>query len=337
MFGCCIGKPETPRQSPIANDQCRYTLNDHLGSSTLELDNAAQIISQESYYPFGGTSWWAGRNAIEASYKTVRYSGKERDATGLYYYGLRYYAPWLQRWINPDPAGVVDGLNVYRMVRNSPLRFHDREGEVSQESNHPHKTEGTPLEPGSGNRPDLKNNEDTLTAGTSHRRGSVEAIQTSALVNEWHFLPRVTTRLWQIWNRPVHNKFVTVNFPDFTIRQFELHNPSAPKDLLIHGHGRLRSPVHKIYSSPLKLNFYAPANTQLEASSSDLHRFQSRKVEVLAAEVIAAGAESRDYDIAHSPAFDDPLSALLHHSQLLNPKPVIASPAISLVRIIMMC
>jgi len=112
----------------LANDQIRYSLADHLGSSTLELDSAAQVISHESYYPFGGTSWWAGRSAIEAHYKTVRYSGKERDATGLYYYGLRYYAPWLQRWINPDPAGVVDGLNMFCFVRNSPLRFGDSEG-----------------------------------------------------------------------------------------------------------------------------------------------------------------------------------------------------------------
>ncbi|EGH49324.1 insecticidal toxin protein, partial [Pseudomonas syringae pv. pisi str. 1704B] len=51
------------------------------------------------------TAWWAARSAVEAKYKTVRYSGKERDTSGLYYYGLRYYAPWLQRWINPDPAG----------------------------------------------------------------------------------------------------------------------------------------------------------------------------------------------------------------------------------------
>ncbi|WP_147471816.1 RHS repeat-associated core domain-containing protein, partial [Pseudomonas cichorii] len=90
------GKP-----AELTNDQYRYSLTDHLGSSTLELDKDAQIISQESYYPFGGTSWWADRDSIEANYKTVRYSGKERDATGLYYYGLRYYAPWLQRWINP--------------------------------------------------------------------------------------------------------------------------------------------------------------------------------------------------------------------------------------------
>jgi len=118
------GKPN----SDLSNDQHRYTLNDHLGSCMLELDKDALITSQESYYPFGGTSWWAGRNAIEASYKTVRYSGKERDVTGLYYYGLRYYAPWLQRWINPDPAGVVDGINLYRFVGNQPISFTDKSG-----------------------------------------------------------------------------------------------------------------------------------------------------------------------------------------------------------------
>ncbi|MDP5165811.1 MULTISPECIES: RHS repeat domain-containing protein [Pseudomonas syringae group] len=117
------GQPEG-----LENDQVRYSFADHLGSGTLELDKNAHIISQESYYPFGGTSWWAGRSTVEASYKTIRYSGKERDATGLYYYGLRYYAPWLQRWINPDPAGAVDGMNLYRFVRNSPLRFADQQG-----------------------------------------------------------------------------------------------------------------------------------------------------------------------------------------------------------------
>ena len=111
-------------------DQWRYSLGDHLGSSTLELDQAGELISQETYYPYGGTSWWAARNAVQAKYKTLRYSGKERDATGLYYYGARFYAPWLQRWINPDPAGTLDGLNRYRMLRNNPLRFIDESGNI---------------------------------------------------------------------------------------------------------------------------------------------------------------------------------------------------------------
>ncbi|WP_322617349.1 RHS repeat-associated core domain-containing protein [Pseudomonas sp. BIC9C] len=117
----------------MANDQVRYSLNDHLKSSALELDQNADLISQEWYYPFGGTACFAARSAIEARYKTVRYSGKERDATGLYYYGFRYYAPWLQRWINPDPAGYVDGANLYRMTKNNPITFLDNNGLITKE------------------------------------------------------------------------------------------------------------------------------------------------------------------------------------------------------------
>jgi insecticidal toxin complex protein TccC len=115
----------------IANDQPRYNLNDHLGSSTLELDHEGGLISQESYYPFGGTAWWAARSALEAKYKTVRYSGKERDTSGLYYYGFRYYAPWLQRWINPDPAGDLDGLNRFMFVHNGPVTLYDDQGKIT--------------------------------------------------------------------------------------------------------------------------------------------------------------------------------------------------------------
>lgn len=123
------------RPSGIATDQLRYSLEDHLGSSSLELDDEGWLISQESYLPYGGTAWAASRSAVEADYRTIRYSGKERDASGLYYYGHRYYAPWLQRWISPDPAGAVDGLNLYRMVGNNPLRYTDPNGHDREEFN----------------------------------------------------------------------------------------------------------------------------------------------------------------------------------------------------------
>ena len=118
---------ESEPPKDMDNDQYRYSLSDHLGSSTVELDQDAKVISQERYYPFGGTAWADGE-AVQVSYKTVRYSGKERDATGLYYYGFRYYILWLQRWLNPDPAGPVDGLNLYSMVRNNPVSYRDADG-----------------------------------------------------------------------------------------------------------------------------------------------------------------------------------------------------------------
>jgi RHS repeat-associated protein len=118
----------TGQPADIPNDQLRGSLDNQIGSSLLELDQNADILTQEEYYPFGGTAVWSGKNASETKYKFVRYSGKERDATGLYYYGLRYYAPWLMRWINPDPGGTVDGLNLYRMVRNNSATMRDVDG-----------------------------------------------------------------------------------------------------------------------------------------------------------------------------------------------------------------
>lgn len=109
-------------------DQYVYSLNDDIGSSLLELDKDGQIISNEEYYPFGGTSFWTSRTQVEADQKTRRYGGKERDATGLCDYGYRYYAPWLARWVSPDPSGTVDGLNLYCMVGNNPVTWRDPDG-----------------------------------------------------------------------------------------------------------------------------------------------------------------------------------------------------------------
>ncbi|MFJ7109501.1 RHS repeat domain-containing protein [Pseudomonas sp. NPDC098740] len=118
-----IGKP-----GKVAADQLRYSLDDHLGSCAIELDQDAQVISQEGYYPFGATAWYARGSEVDVDYKTIRYSGKEMDDSGLYYYGARYYAPWLQRWVSADPAGDVDGLNLYGFVGNNPMRYIDNAG-----------------------------------------------------------------------------------------------------------------------------------------------------------------------------------------------------------------
>ncbi|KAG0184711.1 putative insecticidal toxin [Apophysomyces sp. BC1034] len=122
------GKPDA-----IHNDQARYSFDNHLGSSTLELDSAAQLLTYEEYYPYGCTSLWAAKSEVEAKYKYVRYSGKERDATGLYYYGFRYYIPWLGRWLNTDPARTAGGFNLFQMVRNNPVNFYDRHGLFDEE------------------------------------------------------------------------------------------------------------------------------------------------------------------------------------------------------------
>jgi insecticidal toxin complex protein TccC len=116
------------RPGRIENNQLRYSLKDHLGSCVIELDQQADVISEEGYYPFGVTAWMAAQHEVEVGYKFTRYSGKEMDVSGLYYYGERYYAPWLQRWTSADPNGDVDGLNLYAMVGDNPILYVDRTG-----------------------------------------------------------------------------------------------------------------------------------------------------------------------------------------------------------------
>jgi insecticidal toxin complex protein TccC len=110
----------------------RYACQDRQNSASLELDINGKIITQEEYYAYGATALFTARSEAEAESKYYRYSGKERDNLGgLYDYGLRYYAPWLCRWISADPLGAADGLNLYCMVRNNPVTLTDNQGLMS--------------------------------------------------------------------------------------------------------------------------------------------------------------------------------------------------------------
>lgn len=124
----CIALVETRTDLAAPEQLVRYQLGNHLGSAVLELDDAAAIISYEEYFPFGASSYQAVRSQTETP-KRYRYTGKERDEeNGFYYHGARYYAPWLGRWTSADPAGIVDGLNVYQYAHGSPGVLRDNNG-----------------------------------------------------------------------------------------------------------------------------------------------------------------------------------------------------------------
>jgi RHS repeat-associated protein len=106
----------------------RYQLGNHLGSATLELDDQAQIVSYEEYYPYGSSSYQAVRSQTEVP-KRYRYTGKERDAeNGLNYHGARYYAAWIGQWVAADPIGLEAGVNVFVYCDGNPVNKIDNSG-----------------------------------------------------------------------------------------------------------------------------------------------------------------------------------------------------------------
>ncbi len=58
-----------------------------------------------------------------------KYTGRRLDAeTGLYYYRARYYSPSLGRFLQTDPIGYGDDLNMYTYVGNDPTDRTDPTG-----------------------------------------------------------------------------------------------------------------------------------------------------------------------------------------------------------------
>jgi len=93
-------------------------------NNTIALVDATGAITQEYIYePFGKTF-------TSGSLENNRYqfTGRERESGDLYYYRARYYHTGLARFIQPDPLGLLAGINFYTYVENSPINFVDPTG-----------------------------------------------------------------------------------------------------------------------------------------------------------------------------------------------------------------
>jgi RHS repeat-associated protein len=102
-----------------------YYHTDHLGSTRLVTDENKNIVSASTYHPFGDPD-------TEEGEEPHLFTGKEKDTTGLYYYGARHYDPRISTFITRDQeCGMMKcpgTLNRYSYCGNNPLAHIDPDG-----------------------------------------------------------------------------------------------------------------------------------------------------------------------------------------------------------------
>ena len=109
-----------------ANAVYTYLAQDHLGTSMYGFNQSKTALSQNIHLPFGQRSYTSGSSPYH------EFTGKPWDAEAqMYYFPYRLYSPNMNRWTTPDPAGLVDGPNIYVYVRENPIFYVDQFGQNS--------------------------------------------------------------------------------------------------------------------------------------------------------------------------------------------------------------
>lgn len=102
-----------------------YYLADNLGSTTTLVDQNKNVVESTSYFPFGEVR----SGGTKGKYL---FTGKEKEPTGLTYFGARYYNSAIGRFTQADTEipNLYDPqqLNRYSYVANNPFTHRDPNG-----------------------------------------------------------------------------------------------------------------------------------------------------------------------------------------------------------------
>lgn len=113
-------------------DQRRYALQDAQWNVTSLVNTAGDMLERYRYDPYGErtvlNASWAVRTASLYAWEHGHQGLRHEVATGNIENRMRWLRPSVQRFVTADPAGFVDGTNLYVYVGGNPVNFVDPGG-----------------------------------------------------------------------------------------------------------------------------------------------------------------------------------------------------------------